>query len=484
MASPIGTTSRQMQVQARWLLASVVAIAMTLWVMPTLAGWGAMITGLFMVLVICLTIGAASGRGKLPGNPIHLMLALPVALLLWNLVVGRLGPTDERTFALGGAMELSLLIQIGLFSLIVLLTQALLPQAALNVVTLGVCGAAMMVSPLVVLIFQTELLAPMRATLLLLAYAGVGVWVLTIWGIGKTRQQELLPRAQIRKRWLQWTILVSTAGMIVLLVVLSLGLAAFVAGVVGCVCLLAGVTFDQFRKRLLTLGGALVVGGVVLMGIMGFPWPWGDVMLEGIPPIGLGELAMMHVDGSASGLQVLLLTIGPVGVGYSILVILGCIVVMMFHAKKRRDGDAPRAVIWTSVTCCATLAFLAPAGMFSPAVMLAMGLTWGLLPQMLSREESLRSGWWLVVGLVLLSGLLGLASRQGLASWGVYALTRGESSDKWMHFGAGLLLASAMAWMMGRDRMRWGFWRSGLRRWLGDWGKRLNGCCPVVEVWR
>ncbi len=277
MATPIGTTSRQMQVQARWLLASVVAIAMTLWVMPTLAGWGAMLTGVLMVLLVCLTIGAASGRGKLPGNPIHLMFTLPVVLLLWYLVIGRLGPSDERTFALGGAMELSLLIQMGLFSLIVLLSQALLPQAALNVVTLGVCGAAMMVSPLVVLVFHPDLLAPMRPTLLLLAYAGVGVWVLTIWGIGKTRQQELLPRAQIRERWLQWTILISTAGMVVLLVVLSVGLAAFVAGVVGSICVLAGFAFGQFRKRLLGLGGALLAGGVTLMGAMGFPWPWGEV---------------------------------------------------------------------------------------------------------------------------------------------------------------------------------------------------------------
>ena len=484
MAIPLNTTARQMETQARWLLASVVVIAMVLWLPPALSGWGAMFLGLIMVLLVWVMVRILSQTPTLPGHPIHAALVVPGALLMWHLAGGELPKADEMAISLGGAMEMSLLLQMGLFALVVVLVQSLLPRAALHAVTLGACGAAMMVAPITVLYLFPQAMAPMRPTLLLLGYAGVGVWLMPLWGIGATRRQEELPYLHVRERWLKIAILTLAAGMVGALVWLSPRLALGVSAVVGCVMVLAGLTFERHRLRL-SLGGSVLAG--LAIGILGpspsiDPRPALFTSLADVPLVGVGERAMAHVGGADKGIDVLLWTIGPVGVGALVAGVLTCIVMLMIQAKRRRKGDGPRAVVWTSATLCATLALLGPAGLFSPAVTIAVGLMWGLLPAMLSRTESPRPGWWMVVAVLAFTVLMGLATGQGLATWSLAAITRSGSTDKWLHFGVGALLAISMAWMMGRRRVVWGVVGVVLAGLAGGTGEIVQGLATGRSV--
>ena len=187
MAIPSGTTARQLQAIARWMLACVVVVAVGLWPTPSLAGWGAVTVALLATLVLWLLQRIVCGERHMPVQVFHWALLVPAAVLAVHLARHYLQARQEQRAGSAGALDMSLLLQLGLLGLGVLLSQSLLPRAARHVATLVVCGLAMMVGPLAAVLTDPTA-EPMRASLALLACAGIGVWLMPLWGIGRINQ--------------------------------------------------------------------------------------------------------------------------------------------------------------------------------------------------------------------------------------------------------------------------------------------------------
>ncbi len=141
------------------------------------------------------------------------------------------------------------------------------------------------------------------------------------------------------------------------------------------------------------------------------------------------------------------------------------------RSYKRRHGDQGRVVIWTCASALASVSLLAGGGLFTPAMTVAAGLTWGMYPQMINRNTPTVSGVAFLVVLLALAALMAVAARPGLETCGASAITRSAQADKWLHGVAGMVLALALAWLMGARQFWLGLVGIGIAALAGGQGE-------------
>ena len=105
MAIPIGTTARNLETLARWMLAGVVIVGMLCWSMPGFKIWGALAIGLLMVWVLWLLWRTVQADRTIPAHPIHLALIVPVMILIFHLARHGLRQQQDPTL-LHGALDI------------------------------------------------------------------------------------------------------------------------------------------------------------------------------------------------------------------------------------------------------------------------------------------------------------------------------------------------------------------------------------------
>jgi len=450
MAIPLGTTARQLRGVARWALAAMVVLGMIAWWWPGYGRWGALVAGLGAVLLLWLAWKTVAADRTVPGHPIHLALLVPAVVLAGHFVQSQIGAGAAPPWALAGALNASMILHLALLSLGVMLAQDLLPAAARRRAVLAVCGAAMMGGPLAAMRWAPA--QPVRTALALLGFAGVGVWLSTLWGLGPAApdRQEQTPGPPNRFAGFA-CVPVAVAASAALAATAPLpGLLA--AGIVAATLFLAGLVFPRRRAGLLVAGGGMGIGVAAVLASV----RWMREALAAVwapflraPWCGGGEEAFRTVSAADSGLAVLAGTVGWAPTGAFVLGLAACFVLLLLHARRGHPGDRGRAVVWTAASGMVAGALLAPGGMFLPAALLAATLVWGLLPRMLGRPVRPRPGTLLLVGVGLVLLLQAVAAEPGLLRW--ISQTYGLG-DKALHAAMGFLLAMLLAWLLGARR--------------------------------
>ena len=453
MAIPIGTTSRQLEALARWLLVAMMALGMLTWWWPGYRGWGALSAGMLIVLAFWLLWRTVSADRTLPGHPIHAAFLVPAAVLVLHVVraAPRLGGADGWTSA--GALNVSMIFHFALLALGVMLSQSLLPKAARHVAVLAVCGAAMMLGPAAAMAWgRTE---PVRTPLALLGFTGVGVWLSTLWGIVPPGDAQADGLLRCHRRLRIGCGIVAACACVGLTLMAPLQ-ALLMAGIVAGTLLVAGVVFRRRRLVFLLTGGALAIAVLVVLSAARWVREALFATLAATAQagwLGAGEEAFRDVSASDAGVVVLAATVGWVGALGLVTGWMACIVWLLAHARRGHLGDQGRAIVWTAASGAIAAALLAPGGFFLPAVTLGAVFVWGLLPSMLGRKQTARSGAVLLAGMIAIILLAGVARKSGLLSWGSHVF---GATDAFLHTATGLMLGMLMAWLLGARKLALG----------------------------
>jgi hypothetical protein len=440
VAIPIGTTARQLEAVARWMLAALVIVGMTVWWTPDHRNWGALAAGILGALGLWLTWRTVLGDRSVPGHPIHLTLLLPAVLLAYHFADELLTVHTESAEPLAGALCSSAMFQLALLAAGIMLTQSLLPRAARHRVVLCFCGAAMMAGAGIGMVLGHT--PEVRDALTMVGFAGAAVWLSPLWGVPETVEgggPHPLRRRDIR-------IACAGVGVVALAIFQRFSWTATLWSVasVGLCLVLGGAILPRRRLTLVVMGG-LLSAAAILAAATTLP----PLYLPTTSWLGTHE-AFGILAASDSGLAILVGTVGWLGAGWLLLGGVGCVIFLMLRA---RDADATgqgRTIVWATATALASGAVLCAGGPFIPAVTLGAALTWGLMPAMSGRPMASRSPLRLVVPIVLMMMVLAVARHSGLASWSANAFGLG---DKAMHVLSGLLLASSLAWLLGARRM-------------------------------
>ena len=155
-------------------------------------------------------------------------------------------------------------------------------------------------------------------------------------------------------------------------------------------------------------------------------------------------------------MQVLCGTIGTPGAMLTVAGLVGCLVMFLVRARRDHSGDKARCVAWTTAAMLCAGALLDGGGMFIPAVLLAVGFTWGLAAEAAGRSSRPRPGVTVLVVLVAIMMLMGVTRSNGLLIWSAKALLPGGGVDKLLHTVFGMILSMTLAWLMGSRKLLWG----------------------------
>ena len=481
MAVPPGTTSRQIGGIARWMFVALVITGMLLWWWPSYRSWGALSAGVLVVFGLWLLWRTATRDHRVPGHLLHWVLLVPAILLTVHFARSVLWDVPEEPAALAGAVDLSVLVQLGLLAVGVMLTQSFFPRAARNVIILSLCGAAMMSGSAAAMTWGQA--TEVRGALTLLGIGGVAVWLSPLWGVTNPEDPatiHLLKRSDLR---------IGCVGVGVIAAALfqrcSLSATVLAGLVVGIVLFLSGLVFPRRRKLTLIVGGVLAAGSTLAVIYLSAPLRLPPVL--GRPDasrwIGSGEHALRDLSAADSGLTVLL---GMVGLGGTIWIVGGmlvCMIWMMCRARRGSAGDQGRAIVWASATALTSCAMLCAGGLFIPSVTLAMAFTWGMLPRMLGKPARQRPGAMLLLPILLLMLLLAFARQGGMAAWSAAAFGLG---DKCLHAATGVILAGTLAWLVGAKRCLLGVAAIALAALVGGAGELVQlvaGTGRAPELW-
>jgi hypothetical protein len=451
------------------MLVAVLALGAMLWWWPSYRAWGAAGTGLAVTFMLWL-LGAIAARDRtVPGSPVHVVLLAPAVVLLAHLVREAMNRGDNGS-SIQPALTFSMIMQLVLLSLGVMLAQGLLPAAARHVWVLGISGAAMVVGAAAAMAWGEA--SPARTALAMVGFAGVGVWLTMLWGLGEEtepvpagaaypvqpRRADCYPPASIspERRLMRWACAIAAIAAVAGLTAMAPSQAVLAGAVAAAALLLAGAAFPRRRLALLASGGALAVGVAgVLSAVQWMRQALFDVIVQTKQAgwFGHGGEAFRHVTAADSGLVVLAMAAGWVGAGCLLAGMAGSLAWLLWHGRHGCGREQARAVLWTMAAGAAGCALLAPGGPFMPAVLLAIALVWGLLPAMLGGAPRRRSGAVVLVVLLGVALLLGMLPNRGLATWTAVAFGLGDTAG---HVVAGTALAMVMAWLLG-----------GRRWWLG-----------------
>jgi len=465
MAIAVGTTSRQLEALARWVLVAAVVFGMLTWCWPGYRSWGAMAAAVGVVLAFWLLWRTVSGDRTVPGHPIHAALLVPAVILAVH--VARTAPAGGAadTWRVAGALNVSMICHLALLAVGVMLSQSLLPKAARHVAVLGVCGAAMMLGPAAAMVWGHS--QPVRTSLALLAFAGAGVWLSMLWGME--------PRAPAAGRRLLRVGCVAVAACACVGLTLAAPLQALLmAGIAAGTLFAAGLVFPRARAALLLAGGAGAVGVLVVLSAARWVREALRALIVGTQQagwLGAGEEAFRHVSAGDAGVVVLAATVGWVGAVGLIVGLAACIGWLLVHARSGHAGDRGRAILWTAASGAVGAALLSPGGLFVPAVALGAVFVWGLLPAMLGRTRRPRSGAYLLVGMLAVTMLAGVVRKAGLLASVARAF---GATDAFLHAAAGSLLGMLMAWLLGARKLSLGLAGIALAALAGGAGEMLQ----------
>ncbi|MHC4984597.1 MAG: hypothetical protein ACYTFO_00420 [Planctomycetota bacterium] len=453
MAIPIGTTSRHLSASARWVLAVVVMVVMLAGWWPGLAGWGVVITALLGVLAIWLMQHIVSGQRVLPTQAGMWALIPPAAILVGHFVNHNLIKYGGSPPRWAGALDLSMVTHLALLATAVMLCQSLLPKAAGHAGVLAACGAAMMGGAAAGILTGAAEREVMRPTLALLGLAGAGVWLSPLWGVGRINEPPETSHP-LRHPALRVAVIVVAVAACACFAYASPGAATAAAGIGAAALLIGGRVFEPHRRGLLAGGLGLAIAAGVGAGTLGVGV--GSLPLAQAGPVGLGERAFGRVSAASSGAEVLLWSVGWIG---AISLVGGLTVAWVWSlaaAGRKRTGDAGRAIVWATTSALAVVALLSAGGLFVPATLMGVGLTWGMMPRMLGRPRRIRRGTVLLLIMAALLIAVGVARSTGLIGWAIEHVSSGTSVQVWLHVVAGFLLALMLAWLLAGRNGWWG----------------------------
>lgn len=440
MAIPVGTTSRQLCLIARWSLVWLMVLGPLSWWWVGYRSWGGLTAGMLVVMGLWLMWRTAADNRTVPGHPLHVILVVPAAILAWHFVKHSMAAGSLPAGALGGELDLSMLFHLGLLALAVMLTQSLLPAAARHVVGLAVCGLAMMVGPVTAVAWQQTLEA--RNALAMQGFAGVAVWLSLLWGLAPSDDGGPVPHA-LRRRDLRLACIGLATAASVVMARMAPEATVRAGTVVGLAMISGALLFRRHRVVLLVVGGVLSAGGLHVTALL-------TGSITGFDPAGAGwfgggEEAFGRLSAGSNGVAILLATIGWAGLVW--VVGGGCLCVgWLLRQGVLRGADQGRSVVWLAATGLATASLLSGGGAFMPTGTLIAAFTWGMLPAMLGSTPKRRPGIVLLVPILALMLAMGMAWSSGLVVWMVKSFGWG---DKMLHGVSGMLLAAVLAWLLG-----------------------------------
>jgi len=403
-----------------------------------------------------------------------------------------------------GALNASLLFHLAVLSLAVMLSQSLLPKAMNRSVVVRLYGAVMIGAGVIVGFRQdTE---PIRQAMALVGYAGVALWLEPVWRPSiSSAHQGFTPPAH--HKVMQVCSLLSAVGASGVLAWNSPAGASIAAIGAGATLATASVVFSRRSRRLLLVGAVLTIAGLLgAAGTMSLPDP---LPFSG-PLLGSGEEAFVEntteqlraVSARDSGVRVLFRTVGAPGAVLTIVGLLGSLMMFLVHSRRDHPGDKARCVAWTVASLLSAGAFLGPGGMFMPAVLLAIGLTWGIAAEATGRASPPRPGVTVLVILASVMVLTGIARSTGLLVWSTYSLGPEGGMDKVLHAVFGMMLAMTMAWLTGSKKLIRGLGGIALACLAGgvgeviqyltitgrsvewsDWGAHVAGCLAATACY-
>jgi len=463
MAIPIGTTARNLESIARWALAAAVVFGMLVCWHPGYLDWGAMTVGLLVVWTLWLVWKTVLADRSMPAHTIHVALIVPAIILAYHAARTGLGTAREAEPTLGGSLNMSMIFHLWLLGTGVMVSQSLLPRAARHAVVVGLCGLAMMGGAAAAVIYGPP--GPYRHALGSMGFAGIAVWLTPLWGAGEYGH---VPHPLANRGLRGWFLAVAAIAALLLAwfspleAVLSLAVAAVV--LFG-----AAVSFRQDRKLLLGMAAGLAIAvGAVLLVRPG----WLEPPAVALSAFGKGERAFSEVSAANSGYVVVLATTGWVGAGWLALVAAAGAGRLLFRARREPAASRGTAVAWTIAAALAACALLGRGGLFVPSATLAVAFTWGLLPTMLGRRPTRRSGLFVLLGLGIVLLLLGLARQDGLVS---QITRRLGGNDSVMHVCAGFFLSVVLTWLLGARRWYLGVAAVGISLLIGASGEVAQG---------
>ena len=463
MSIPIGTTSRQLGALVRWMYLTVVLAGMLTWWWPDYSSWGALIGGLMIAMLLWLCWQTVSVNRTVPGHPIYLVLLVPAAVLTYHLArTGLGGGRGEGSSLVNGGLNASLLFHMVTLALAVMLSQSLLPKAITYAAVVRICGAAM-IGGGILAGFRGDA-APVCLAMSLVGYGGLAVWLAPLWRISiSSAHQGFNPSAHHYSLRICYLAAGVLAGVVL---AWNSPPAAILASIgAGITLVTASVTFSRRSRGLLLAGAILAVGGGLAGAIRGGVLP--ESLPLGGPWLGSGENAFGQVvaqDGELleavsarhSGLRILCRTIGTAPAMLTLAGLTGCLVMFLVRARRDHAGDKARCVAWTVASLLCAGALLSVGGLFMPAVVLAVGLTWGLAAEAAGRSSRPRPAVTVLVILMAVMVLMGVAKSNGLIVWAANSLWPGNGGDKLLHAVFGMMLSMTLAWMMGSRQLRWG----------------------------
>ena len=408
---------------------SMYALAVLWW--PGYWAWGLVGVGLTGVWAIWTLRGIVAADRKVSGNPIYLALPVPLAVLLWHLLGGDVGPVDSSASSAGGIVA-SVVFQVALLGLALMLSQSLLSGWASRWWLLAAVGAAMVIGPGTALLDTT--FAPAHPALAAMVTAGAALL------------------AGAAARWLARGHLPGLAGGGGLLVLAGVAVGGAIqvqpgiaAPLLVCTGLAIAAAAGAKRWAWLAAGAALVIGGVILaFDVSG--GADGTASWHRLSLLGVGDFAIGDAWGGSSGWEILLAMTGIVGLAGGAA---GVVFAMLVLSRRWSAGGADRigGACWLARALLAGWSMLAGGGLGIPACTLAAGLLWGLVPASVGARFSGRSGWVVLAVLAGMVGLLGLVPQDGLIAWISIAM---GGMDVSLHVLAGAMLTLTLAWLAGR----------------------------------
>jgi len=464
MAIPLGTTARNLQVIARWTLAALIVVGMCSWWLPGYRLWGTLTVGLLVVWVLWLCWKTHMGDRTMLLHPMYAVLAGPAVILIYHMAGSVMaGPSDEPG-GLGGALNMSMILQFWLLALGVLVTQELMASVGKYIVVLSVCGAAMMAGPVLAMAYGPA--DACNGALGFVAFAGVAVWLTPLWTSGEetsARANSLVSRP-VRLIVIGLAVIVS-----VLLGRMVPAEAAASVCLGGVMVALAALRLAYRRKVILTVAVCVACIFAVLFWLASVPWPGMPIGWTNI--LGRGELAFESISVNRTGAEVLGAFVGWVGL--ALLAGGQALSAIYMLLRRRTEGSyLGRAAALTTAALLAGCGLLASGGFSIPSVTLAAAFTFGLLPAATGRPSKRISGLALVVSFFVLMFLLGYVRHGGLSGWMSRAL---GGDDKSLHRVVGFLASLALAWLMGAGKVRWGLLAVAMVALAGGIGEALQG---------
>jgi len=464
MAIPEGTTARNLETIAGWMLVAGVILGALSWWGPGYQIWGAMTVSFMVVWTLWLSRKIITGDRTVSVHPICLALAVPGVILVYHTLRTGTLIAKESTLGLLGTLNISMVFHLCILGMGVMLCESLLKRISRHAGIIALCGGAMMGGTVVGIILGANENA--RGGLGLVGFAGVAIWVSTIWTCGGDGGARPHP---LESAFLRTAVLLA-GGLAAGLLAWSAPLEAVICtGLTGLV-LGAGAIILPGKRTVLLLVSAVLVA-VAFLALISWG-AWEELQIFRWGAFGGGEDAVASLPIAQSGLGILAGATGWTGVGGLIAGITIFAGRALVRARALGSDEQVRVMLWTLAVCLTGAALLGRGGWNIPSVTLSAGFVWGLAPAILRTPVPRVSGVWVMVILASLLILLGFSRHGGLISWISEAL---GGSDMTMHVSVGFFLSLVLAWLMGTRKVRLGVLAVVIVAIIGGAGEFLQG---------